>query len=234
MDAGFIQYLATERGFRPGDTIATKQQYDAMYKEYLKHTSGGGNYQPAIVNVPMPGSTNTVPAFMSSANSATLMKDAAPKVTYKPDADGNLYAIEGTAAAVVTNAQGQPIKVDPKSSRLEDLMSLMGQGGMAPEQEPGFFSRIFGGVAASPTPAPTPGTAPLQGQTNAPAAMPTPSPTPEQRTAGPAVPTGGTNAPAAAPTPAVFTAEQYRQMSGGQQLPPGDYADANGRPFSIR
>jgi len=140
------------------------------------------------------------------------MKDAAPKVTYKPDAEGNLYAIEGTSAAVVTNAQGQPIKVDPKSNRLEDLMTLMGQGGMAPEQEPGFFSRIFGGVAASPTPAPTP----------------------EQRTAGPAVPTGGTNAPAAMPTPAVFTAEQYKQMSGGQQLPPGDYADANGRPFSIR
>jgi hypothetical protein len=36
------------------------------------------------------------------------------------------------------------------------------------------------------------------------------------------------------PTPAVFTAEQYKQMSGGQQLPPGDYADANGRPFSVR
>jgi hypothetical protein len=219
MDAGFIQYLATERGFQPGDTIATKQQYDAMYKEYLKHTSGGGNYQPAIVNVPLPGSTNTVPAFMSSANSATLMKDVAPKVTYKPDADGNLYAIEGTTAAVVTNTQGKPIKVDPKSSRLEDLMNLMGQGGAEPEQGPNFIDRIFGGVAASPTTAPTPAATPAA----------TPSPTP-----GTAPLQGQTNAPAAAPTPAVFTAEQYQQMSGGQQLPPGDYADANGRPFSIR
>lgn len=171
MDAGFIQYLAEVRGFRPGDTIATKQQYDAMYKEYLKHTSGGGNYQPAIVNVPMPGSTNTVPAFMSSANSATLMKDAAPKVTYKPDAEGNLYAIEGTSAAVVTNTQGQPIKVDPKSSRLEDLMNLMGQGGAAPEPEGGGMSWWpFGGVKASPAPTPTPEATPAATPMASPAA----------------------------------------------------------------
>jgi hypothetical protein len=148
---------------------------------------------------------------MSSANSATLMKDGAPKVTYKPDADGNLYAIEGTTAAVVTNTQGKPIKVDPKSSRLEDLMNLMGQGGAEPEQGPNFIDRIFGGVAASPTPAPTP------------AATPMPSPTAA----------AATNAPAPAPTPAVISAAEYKQMTG-QDLPPGDYADANGRPFSIR
>jgi hypothetical protein len=209
MDAGFIQYLREQRGFQPGDTIATKQQYDAMYKQYLKDTGGGGNYQPAIVNVPLPGSTNTVPAFMSSANSATLMKDAAPKTVYKPDNEGNLLAIEGTLANVVTNAQGKPIKVDPKSSRLEDLMTIMGEGGVAPqESQPGLLSRIFGGVPSS-TPAPTP--------------APTPEPTPG----------AVTNAATPAPTPAVFSSAQFQQMTG-QQLPPGDYADAQGRPFSIR
>ena len=108
---------------------------------------------------------------------------------------------------------GKPIKVDPKSNRLEDLMTLMGQGGAAPEESPGFFSRIFGGVASSPAPTPAP----------TPEATPMPSPTPA----------AVTNAPTPAPTPAVFSAAQYQQMTG-QQLPPGDYADANGRPFSIR
>jgi hypothetical protein len=145
-----------------------------LQDQWMKESGGG--FQPRIVEVPMPGGTNTVPAFMSSPNSATLMKDAAPKVTYKPDADGNLYAIEGTSAAVVTNTQGQPIKVDPKSNRLEDLMNLMGQGGTAPEQEPGFFSRIFGGVQSSPTPTPAP----------TPEATPMPSPTPAAVTNAPA------------------------------------------------
>jgi len=146
-------------GFLP-DAVARK-----LHDEWRKESGG---FQPSIVNVPLPGSTNTVPAFMSSPNSATLMKDAAPKVTYKPDADGNLYAIEGTTAAVVTNTQGKPIKVDPKSSRLEDLMNLMGQGGAAPEESPGFLSRIFGGVASSPAPTPAP----------TPEATPMPTPTP--------------------------------------------------------
>lgn len=185
MDAGFIQYLRETKGFRPGDTIRTKQQYDAMYKQYLKDTSEGSNYKPEIVNVALPGTTNSVPAFMSSANSATLMKDAAPKVVYKPDAEGNLYAIEGTSAAVVTNNQGKPIKVDPKANRLEDLMAVMGGGAEASaQQDPGFFGRIFGGVQASPTPAPTPEATPAPtatpsaamaaGQTNAPVQLRSP------------------------------------------------------------
>jgi hypothetical protein len=204
----FDAYLQS-KGYSPGEKIP-RTTANQLHSAWLKE-GGQSGYQPAIVNVPLPGSTNTVPAFMSSANSATLMKDVAPKVTYKPDADGNLYAIEGTTAAVVTNTQGKPIKVDPKSSRLEDLMNLMGQGGAEPEQGPNFIDRIFGGVAASPTPAPTP------------AATPMPSPTAA----------AATNAPAPAPTPAVISAAEYKQMTG-QDLPPGDYADANGRPFSIR
>jgi hypothetical protein len=91
------------------------------------------------------------------------------------------------------------------------MMAALSQE-VAPEQsQPGLLARIFGGVPAS-TPAPTPESTPM------------PSPTPA----------AVTNAATPAPTPAVFTAEQFRQMSGGQQLPPGDYADAQGRPFSIR
>jgi len=208
----FDAYLQS-KGYSPGEKIP-RTTANQLHSAWLKE-GGKSSFQPAIVNVPVPGSTNTVPAFMSSANSATLMKDVAPKVTYKPDADGNLYAIEGTTAAVVTNTQGKPIKVDPKSSRLEDLMNLMGQGGAEPEQGPNFIDRIFGGVAASPTPAPTPAA--------------TPAATPM---AGPPAAVA-TNAPAPAPTPAVISAAQYKQMTG-QDLPPGDYADANGRPFSIR
>jgi hypothetical protein len=217
----FDAYLQS-KGYSPGEKIP-RTTANQLHSAWLKE-GGKSSFQPAIVNVPVPGSTNTVPAFMSSANSATLMKDVAPKVTYKPDADGNLYAIEGTTAAVVTNTQGQPIKVDPKSSRLEDLMNLMGQGGAEPEQGPNFIDRIFGRVAASPTPTPAP--SPTPEATPMPSPMPSPTP-------GTAPLQGQTNAPAAMPTPAVISAADYKQMTG-QDLPPGDYADANGRPFSIR
>jgi hypothetical protein len=130
----------------------------------------------------------------------------------------------GTNRATETVVQPQA-KAPNRFELLQEEMDRMNAG--AAEQGPNFIDRIFGRVPSS-TPTPTPTPAPT------PEATPMPSPTPEQRTAGPAVPTGGTNAPAAMPTPAVFTAEQYKQMSGGQQLPPGDYADANGRPFSIR
>ena len=68
MDAGFIQYLRDQRGFQPGDTIATKQQYDAMYKQYLKDTSGGGaNFQPSAVAITNPVNTNQVVPFVTTS-----------------------------------------------------------------------------------------------------------------------------------------------------------------------
>jgi hypothetical protein len=39
--------------------------------------------------------------------------------------------------------------------------------------------------------------------------------------------------PVAAPMGETFSRAQYRQMTG-QDLAPGEYADANGRPFLIR
>jgi len=67
MDAGFIQYLAEVRGFQPGDTIATKQQYDAMYKQYLKDTAGGSNFQPSAVAITNPVNTNQVVPFVTTS-----------------------------------------------------------------------------------------------------------------------------------------------------------------------
>jgi hypothetical protein len=220
----FDSYLQS-KGYAPGTRIP-RTTANQLHGAWLKEGGGSKSFEPAIVPVTNPITQEVSPAFMSSANSATLMRDTQPRVQYKPDKEGNLLAIEGTLANYVTNNTGERIKIDPKSNALADALAAMaGPQGGAPQESGGFLSGLFGGGAAvtnAPTATPTP--------------MPTPmaSPTPEQRTAGPAVPTGGTNAPAAMPTPAVFTAEQYKQMSGGQQLPPGDYADANGRPFSIR
>jgi hypothetical protein len=181
-----------------------------LQDQWMKDTKGGANFQPQIVPVTNPITQEVSPAFMSSANSATLMRDSQPRTQYKPDKEGNLLAIEGTTANYVTNNTGERIKVDPKSNNLADIMAAMGGGASAPmeEESPGVLSRIFGGVASSPAPTPTPTPAPTPAMTNAPA-------------------------PVAAPTPAVFTAAQFKQMSG-QDLPPGDYTDANGRPFSVR
>jgi hypothetical protein len=220
----FDSYLQS-KGYAPGTRIP-RTTANQLHAAWLKEGGGSKSFEPAIVPVTNPITQEVSPAFMSSANSATLMRDTQPRVQYKPDKEGNLLAIEGTLANYVTNNTGERIKIDPKSNALADALAAMaGPQGGAPQESGGFLSGLFPGGAAvtnAPTATPTP--------------MPTPmaSPTPEQRTAGPAVPTGGTNAPAAMPTPTVFTAEQYKQMSGGQQLPPGDYADANGRPFSIR
>ena len=223
MDEQFNNWLKTPKsdggaGLAPG-TPLDKTTYNMLMREYVK---GSSSFTPSIVTVTNPTTQMPEEAFMSSPNSAQLMRDSQPRVQYKPDKEGNLLAIEGTLANYVTNNTGERIKIDPKSNALADALAAMAgpQGGAEPEQGPNFIERMFGGGAAV---------------TNAPTATPTPMPTPmASPTPGTAPRQGQTNAPAAMPTPAVFTAEQYKQMSGGQQLPPGDYADANGRPFSIR
>jgi hypothetical protein len=218
MDEAFNNWLKTPKadggaGLAPG-TPLDKTTYNMLMREYVK---GSSSFTPSIVTVTNPATQTPEQAFMSSPNSATLMRDTQPRVQYKPDKEGNLLAIEGTLANYVTNNTGERIKIDPKSNALADALAAMaGPQGGAPQESGGFFSGLFGGGAPV---------------TNAPAPTPTPMPTP---TPGTAPLQGQTNAPAPAPTPAVFSPAQYQQMSGGQQLPPGDYADANGRPFSIR
>jgi hypothetical protein len=131
-----------------------------------------------------------------------------------------------------TNATGQPVKARAKAAGF--TMGPNGQiipAGMAEEE---------------PTPTPSPemtNSAAFQGvparsayETNMPTGVAAPamagamggnqgiSMVPTATAAAP------TNAPAAS---AVFSAAQYKQMTG-QDLPPGDYSDARGRPFSIR
>jgi hypothetical protein len=167
-------------GFIPD--AAAKQLHAAWIKET------GGGFQPQIVEVPVPGG-GSERAFMSSPNSATLMRDPQSRVRYEVGNDGNLYMIDGTTAAVVTNAVGgAPLQPNPKSSAFADMMGMMGQQ-PARQPEPGFIARLFGGgeqpaptpaPAAAPMPTPvatgTPMPSPAPAATNAPAPVSPPSP----------------------------------------------------------
>jgi hypothetical protein len=215
-DPGFWEWVKTPRsqgggGLKSGDPIATQTAYNELMRQYLK---SGGGFKPQIVEVPVPGG-GTEQAFMTSPNSAQMMREPQSRVRYEVGNDGNLYMVDGTSASVVTNTVGgAPIQPNPKSSAFADMMGMMGQQ-PARQPEPGFLSRLLGrGGEPAPTPEPTP--------------MPTPTPmaTPEQAAPG-AAPLPGTNAPT------VFSVQQFEQMTG-QALPPGDYQDAQGRPFSIR
>ena len=225
-DPGFWEWVKTPRsqgggGLKSGDPIATEAAYNTLMREYLK--SGGGGFQPTAIAVTNPVNTNQViPVLTTSPNSVQPL----PQTQFKPSIgkDGKAYnynPVTGTYSPALIEGTTNQFEADPKSNRAEDLVNALNdfRNQDAAEESPGFFSRIFGGVPA----------------TNAPTPTPTPMPTPEmQRTAGPAVPTG-TNAmaPVAAPTPAVFSAAEFKRMSG-QDLPPGDYMDANGRPFTVR
>jgi hypothetical protein len=194
MDEAFNNWLKTPKadggaGLAPG-TPLDKTTYNMLMREYVKADS---NFQPSIVTVTNPTTQAAEQAFMSSPNSAQLMRDTQPRVQYKPDKEGNLLAIEGTLANYVTNNTGERIKIDPKSNALADALAAMaGPQGAAPEESGGFLSGLFGGgapVTNAPTPMPTP--------------MATPAATP-MATPMPAM--AGTNAP----VPALSTPEAVR------------------------
>lgn len=213
MDAGFIQYLAEKRGFQPGDTIATKQQYDAMYKEYLRDTGGTG-FQPTAIAVTNPVNTNQViPVLTTSPNSVQPLPQTQFKQAFGKDGKAyNYNPVTGTYSPGLIEGTTNQFEADPKSSRGAELIEELNRyrdAQSTQEESPGFFSRIFGGVSSSPAPTPTP--APTPAMTNAPAAAPA----------------------APAPTPAVFSTADFKQMTG-RDLPPGEYVDNNGRPFTIR
>ena len=212
------EYGRTVLGYAPNQTIKGKElaKFRDQYARYMQTASK--SFTPSIVTVTNPTTQMPEEAFMSSPNSAQLMRDTQPRVQYKPDKEGNLLAIEGTLANYVTNNTGERIKIDPKSNALADALAAMaGPQGSAPQESGGFLSGLFGGGAPV---------------TNAPAPMPTPMATPA---ATPMPAMAGTNAPVAvaAPMGETFSRAQYRQMTG-QDLAPGEYADANGRPFLIR
>lgn len=179
MDAGFIQWLADKRGFRPGDTIATKQQYDAMYKQYL--SDSGSGWQPTSVPVTNAVTQEVVSALMTSPNSATLMAEKQPQFKPAIGEDGKAYNFNpmtgeySPATIKGTTNQFKPAKKQPAALELLGQMNV----GQTQDTSPTLWSRIFGGVSDSPPPS---------------TAMPvaTPSTTPE---ATPAPATAATNAP---------------------------------------
>jgi hypothetical protein len=204
------EYGRTVLGYAPNQTIQGKElaKFRDQYARYVQTASK--SFTPSIVTVTNPTTQAAEQAFMSSPNSAQLMRDTQPRVQYKPDKEGNLLAIEGTLANYVTNNTGERIKIDPKSNALADALAAMaGPQGTAPQESGGFLGGLFGGGAPV---------------TNAPAPMATPMATPMP-----------TPTPAAAPTPAqrrAYSVAAYRSATG-QDLPPGEYEDAKGVPFDI-
>ena len=196
MDEEFNNWLKTPKaqggaGLAPG-TPLDKTTYNMLMREYVKGTS---SFQQSIVTVTNPTTQAAEQAFMSSPNSAQLMRDTQPRVQYKPDKEGNLLAIEGTLANYVTNNTGERIKIDPKSNALADALAAMaGPQGAAPAESGGFLSGLFGGGApVTNAPAPTPMPTPMA----TPAATPMATPMPAM---------AGTNAP----VPALSTPEAVR------------------------
>jgi hypothetical protein len=149
MDAGFNDWLKSARGFKPGDTIGTKQQYDTLYKAYLSETAAGPKV--TFTNAP----TGEPLAIMG--NTMQKLGAEAPKVQTMTGNDGVLYAVnpQDRAALAITNAQGQPFVPAPKQPRgmmPEDYMTTpqaqqpQGRGILG-----GIVDMITGGAKQAPT-----------------------------------------------------------------------------------
>lgn len=177
-----------------------------------------------------------------------VVRDARPKFETFVDDKGFKSRLNLDTGLVerVTNATGQPVKQSTKATQITPLDIMQ----MTPEQKQIYYDRLARGEDPDAMPAalPTPEAAmtnsmAFQGvparaayETNMPTGVAAPALSGAMgagpgisMTPAPAAP-APTNAPAAS---AVFSAAQYKQMTG-QDLPPGDYADAKGRPFSIR
>ena len=194
------------------------KERDAYLRVWQNQTKGGANFQPSAIAVTNPVNTNQViPVLTTSPNSVQPL----PQTQFKPAVgrDGKAYnynPMTGTYAPALIEGTTNQFEADPKSNRGAELIEELNRfrdEQSTQEESPGMFSMardfIFGGVNSSPAPTPTP--APTPAMTNASAAAPA----------------------APAPTPAVFTAADYKRMTG-QDIAPGDYTDANGRPFTVR
>lgn len=207
MDEAFNNWLKTPKadggaGLAPG-TPLDKTTYNMLMREYVKADS---NFQPSIVTVTNPTTQAAEQAFMSSPNSAQLMRDTQPRVQYKPDKEGNLLAIEGTLANYVTNNTGERIKIDPKSNALADALAAMAGPQGAETAEPSAIASFFGFGGGAPV-------------TNTPAPSPTPEPTP-MATPMPAM--AGANAPVPVAAPALSTPEAVRAAFLAGQISEAD------------
>jgi hypothetical protein len=223
MDEAFNNWLKTPKadggaGLAPG-TPLDKTTYNMLMREYVKADS---NFTPTTGMATNAVSQEVTPYFMSSPNSAQPMTERQPALKPVSGKDGKAYnynPVTGTYAPALIEGTTNQFEMDPKSNALAEALAQMAGPQGAETAEPSAIASFFGFGGGAPV-------------TNAPTPMPTPMATPAA-TPTPAM----TNAPApvAAPTPMgeTFTREQYRQMTG-QDLPPGEYDDAQGRPFLIR
>ena len=225
MDAGFIKYLAEKRGFRPGDTIATKQQYDAMYKQYLNDTSGGDSFTPKTGMATNEATGEVTPYFMNSANSAQVL----PEGRFKEgpiDKDGTQLVFDpskGKYFPATNSATGTVVKPKAKSSGY-----AIGPGGKIVPVE----------AAEEPSPTPDPGmtnSLAFQGvparaayETNMQTGVAAPTMSPDAMGGGGgismtpvarATAVGPTNAPAPASASGFASAEEVLAAAARGQLP---------------
>jgi hypothetical protein len=194
---------------------------DAYLRMWQNESKAGSSFTPTAIAVTNPVDTNqVVPMIMTSPGSAMPFPQPGFKEGRVNDQGVALVFDDrtGTYFPATNTATQTAVKPDARSSSMAELIEAManppggGARGPAPSGLLGFLG-VGGGGA--PTPSPTPMATPMPTPTPAAAAM--------------------TNASAPAPTPMgeTFSREQFRQMTG-QDLPPGEYADAQGRPFLIR
>jgi pyruvate/2-oxoglutarate dehydrogenase complex dihydrolipoamide acyltransferase (E2) component len=166
----FDAYLES-KGYAPGEKIP-RTTANQLHSAWLKE-GGKSSFQPSAVAITNPVNTNQVVPFVTTSPNSV---QPFPQERFKEgpvDKDGQQLVFDpmtgtyfpGTNRATETVVQPQARAM----SRPEEIMALMNQGAPAGES-PGFISRIFGGVAASPTPAPTPAATPAATPMASPAA----------------------------------------------------------------
>lgn len=205
MDAGFRKWLAESRGFQAGDSIRTKDQFEALYRLYLNETTAGGARQN--------GGSVGVQQIMQQAQAPTAASE------------GDSVIGSFISSLFGSNDPGRP--VPPPTPEPTPAAAAGGSRRSASALLDAVMQDPQAPVAVERRQLPTGGRVafeeamPIEAMTNAPTgaallASPTPTPMPQEQFVG-----------------ETFTQDQFRQMTG-RDLGPGEYFDAKGRPFLVK
>lgn len=199
MDAGFRKWLGESRGFQPGDTIQTREQFDALYRLYLNETASPAARQSAVDmrmqqmmeqgGASQQDSESAIGSWISSLfggnDPGRPVSKAAPAVEQAPADARPRRSASALLSAALQDAEAPAMQAPqlPTGGRVafEEAMPM-----------------------ATPTPAPTP------------TPTPAPTPMPQNDFVGEA-----------------FTRDEIRKLTG-KDVAPGEYFDANGRPFLVK
>jgi hypothetical protein len=209
MDAGFRKWLGETRGFQQGDVIRTRDQFDALYRLYLNDTTGGtaGRGGPNGTT----GAGGAAQQIMAQAESAQPDSGSAIGSWISSWFGGN----DPGRPVAQAEPQATPVPTAGRSNRSASAL-------------------LTAALQDAPQPMATPRPQlPTGGRVAFEEAMPmdvAPSPPPDSVLAGSSAAAAPTPVPS--PTPGTFTREQFKQMTG-QDLAPGEYQDAKGRPFFV-